>query len=77
MAHVLPRFYRHTERAEREARICQIVLESGGEAPKRVAGARAVDTQSLRGIPVVGPAVGGCAPGTDPVHALMRKQPRE
>ena len=75
----LPRFSKMRERAESNRKIARIVLESGGtaESAKPVAYATlAGDERRLRGLPAVARGVSGASPGTDPVGALMRKQPR-
>lgn len=70
MSRILPRFYRHTQAAEDNARIARILLETGAHAPEPVATrSRATlpgDTRRLRGIPVVGRGIPGTSPGTDP-----------
>ncbi len=78
-APLLPRFYARQERIERERRIAQIVLESGGaELPAPVARATAAgDRSRLRGIPVqCARGVTGAIPGSDPVRSLLAAEHR-
>ncbi len=81
MAFVPPRLQRFTsleERIEADERQVRKILEAVGvEQPAEMhAGWRPVggDRDRLRGFPVVGPGIGGTAPGTDPVAALFRKE---
>jgi hypothetical protein len=73
----LPRFYARRQEAERQAKIAKIVLESGGQAPKRIAGATPVGAhRDLRGLPAVAKGVAGVQPGSDPLGALLLKESR-
>lgn len=74
MSILLPRFTATTERIEDERHIARIVLEAvDAEVPKTVARATLPgDDRRLRGIPCIARGVGGTAPGTNPLAALLR-----
>jgi hypothetical protein len=51
-------------------------IEKAGERPPPGEGKAGGDRWRLRGIPVVGRGVGGTAPHTDPLAALLMKEQR-
>ncbi len=64
--------------AEAERMIARAVVEAEPVNPATVTSATlAGDKRRLRGVPVVGGGTGGAIAGTNPVAALMRKQPRD
>jgi hypothetical protein len=81
MHHILPRFTRYQQQREDEQKVARVILESGNTVDSTTTmAARATaagDSRRLRGIPCVARSVGGVSPGSDPVAALLRKQPRE
>jgi len=78
VAELLPRFFRFQQRIEDEKAVARAILEAGeDEAPALRAGATAGgDRRRARGVPIVGPGIGGTAPGTDPLAALIAKENR-
>ena len=74
MGHLLPRYYRRTQDREAAAAVDKAVRESinPDTAPKATLPG---DTRRLRGIPVAGGAC-GTSPGTDPLHAVLRRNVR-
>jgi len=76
-SHLLPRFHRRALEAQDRTAVARALADSGERAPAEHgpvapgAGLHA-DTNRLRGIPVVGGAV-GTSPGTDPVRELLRR----
>lgn len=76
MSRILPRFT--DTRLQDEAKLARILLETGEPAPPPTAQRATLpgDTRRLRGIPVAGGAT-GTSPGTDPLAALLTKQPRD
>ena len=72
---LLPRFTASLEKIQDERRIAKAILEAGDEAPElRIRGTAGGDRRRARGVPIVGPGIGGTAPGTDPLAALIRKE---
>ena len=67
--HLRPGASTQTDRPKVEA-----VDTSSVKAGPGVAGG---DKRQLRGLPTVAPGVAGVAPGTDPLRALLAKQPRD
>lgn len=66
---LLPRFRADVERIVHRKRGAKILLETGGDVnkvKKTHTGRAGGDRRQLRGIPVIGPGVGGTQPGTDP-----------
>ena len=65
---------------EEQRRALDIILaevDADHVEPKTVAGATApLDHRRLRGIPAVGRGVSGAISSTDPVRALLAKEPR-
>ena len=73
----LPRFLdRELMIREQAATLARVLLETAEEAPKVSPSARGGDWQRMRGLPCVGPGIGGTSPGTDPLRALLAKERR-
>jgi hypothetical protein len=77
MSRPLPRFNASQERTEDARKLDKILSETTTDSPTTAARATLPgDTRRLRGIPVQARGVGGTSPNTNPVQALMAKQPR-
>lgn len=76
MSRILPRFYRNQLAAEDARTLARILIETGEPTPTTTVTRATLpgDTRRLRGIPVAGGAC-GTSPGTDPLHALLNRQP--
>lgn len=78
MAQLLPRYYARQQEREDERRLARILLETGAsDTTPGTALTRSADGHEWarrRGLPLVGRGIGGTAPGTSPLGALMRKE---
>lgn len=76
MSHILPRFHAELQRLEDLRKIGRILQETGDPGPAATVKRATLpgDTRRLRGIPVVGPSVGGTSPGTNPLAALLSSE---
>ena len=74
----MPRFRAQLQAVEDERKLARILLETGETAPpKTSAGATSGgDWQRMRGLPMIAKGVGGTAPGSDPLGALIAKERR-
>ena len=74
----LPRFLAEFQKREDERKLARILLEVGEPAPEPNVrpSARGGDWQRMRGVPCVGPGIGGTSPGTDPMRALLARGSR-
>ena len=73
----LPRAFRRQLQAEDAAKLERILVDVGELAPEEDEvrpSARGGDWRRMRGVPVVGPGVGGTSIGTDPLRALLQKE---
>jgi hypothetical protein len=63
------------QRREDAAKLARILVGTDEPAEPHVRpSARGGDWQRVRGVPCVGPGIGGTSPGTDPVRALARER---
>lgn len=82
VAQLLPRFLQtYEERVAHARALAKVVQEAGGDAnveqERKRHAPSAVDALAARGVPLVGPGcAGGVIRGTDPLGALIAKQPR-
>ena len=82
MPELLARFFRSLQAIEDERAVARAILEAGefpegnGAMPLRRS-ADGHDRERMRGLPIVGrPSGGDAIPGTNPVAALLRTEPR-
>jgi hypothetical protein len=79
---ILPRFFRQQEELESQRKITAILLETGHSVDDldaergHLKHATPVDTEGLRGVPVVGRGVAGATPGSNPLAEVLRKEHR-
>jgi hypothetical protein len=72
-----PRYLRRQLEVEDAAKVEAIVRQVEPEEPEEVLpSARGDDWRRRRGLPIVGPGIGGTSIGTDPVRALLTKETR-
>jgi hypothetical protein len=72
-----PRYLRRQLEVDDAAKVEAIVRQVEPEEPVEILpSARGGDWRRMRGLPIVGPGVGGTSPGTDPVRALLTKESR-
>jgi hypothetical protein len=78
MPQPLPRYVAlELQHREDAAKLARILVETDGPAEPHIRpSARGGDWQRMRGVPCVGPGIGGTSPGTDPVRALLAKERR-
>jgi hypothetical protein len=73
-----PRYLRRQLEVEDAAKVEAIVRQVEPEEPVEVLpSARGGDWRRMRGLPIVGPGIGGTSIGTDPLRALLEKERRQ